>query len=72
MGADLNIITCQDEWFNSVLRGSAFFCREGKCTSVWGEKQLGQVEKFEKRGGRRHRKSVLSMDERTLWDTCIF
>lgn len=35
-------------------------------------KYRGHIEKFEKRGGRRHRKSVLFMDEWTLWDTATF
>lgn len=53
--------------------GEVIFWREGKCSSVWGGgEQLGHVEKFERKGGRRHRKSVLFMDEWTLWDTATF
>lgn len=35
-------------------------------------KKLGHVEKLEKKGDWRHRKSVLFMDEWTLWDTATF
>lgn len=46
MGAALNIIMCQDEWFNSVPQGSDLFifCREGKCTSVGEKSSLAMLK----------------------------
>lgn len=37
-----------------------------------GEKQLGHVEKFERRGGRRHRKFALLVGVWILGHCCIF